>query len=132
MSNKNVEIDVDQIPITNSGADARFSDLIMEKGFLGTVGDFNELTVDDTAGIVTGAVGYIDVNEKRIISTQQITASQTFTVQTLCYFHVANRLITDSYDTGTVLCGYITKKISNTALEIKLLPQSGALVAKSA
>ena len=131
MSNKIEQLSVAQIPITNSGADIRFGNLIMENGFLGTVADFEDLTVADTKGIVAGAVGNIDISSDRIISTQQITASQTFTVQTLCYFHVANRLITDSADTGTVVCGYITEKMSDTALKIKLLPQSGALVAAS-
>ena len=128
MSNKITELDVAQIPITNSGADARFGDLIFEDGFLGTVADFNDLTAADTKGIVTGAVGNIDISADRIISTQQIAATQTFVVQTLCYFHGANREITDSLDLGTVVCGYITEVMDNTHIKIKLLPQSGALV----
>jgi len=130
MSNTIEQLSVNQIPVTNSGADSRFGDLIFEEGFLGTAADFQDLTAADTKGIAADAVGMIDISDDRIISTQQIKAAQTFTVQTLCYFDSATRTITDSNDTDCVVCGYITEKIggTETALKIKLLPQSGALV----
>jgi hypothetical protein len=129
MSNKIEQLNVAQIPVTNGGDDARFGDLIFVSGYLGTVSEFEDLTVANTKGLPAGATGMIDISSDRIISTDQIAASQTFTVQTNCYFDTITRAITDSADTNTVPCGYITEKMSDTALKIKLLPQDGTLTA---
>jgi hypothetical protein len=65
--------------ITNSlGRTVLFAEFIYQNGFFGNV--------TDQDGIENGASGYIDINAERIVTTQQIEATDTFTVGNTLWF----------------------------------------------
>jgi hypothetical protein len=95
--------------ITNSlGRTVLFAEFIYQNGFFGNV--------TDQDGIENGSSGYIDINAERIVTTQQIEATDTFTVGNTLWFvsggsGAAGKFVDADPGSGTRLAvGIITAK----------------------
>lgn len=94
-----------QVLVTNNlGRTAKYAELVYLDGYFGEVREF--------AGIANGATGRININAERIIRTQQVKATDTFTKGNVMWFvsggsSAAGQLI-DSADAGAVAVGIIT------------------------
>ena len=96
-----------QVLVTNNlGRDAEFAELVYLDGYFGEV--------RETGGIANGETGYINIRDDRLIRTQQIEATDTFTAGNVLYFvsggaSAAGKLCDDDPGSGTVYaCGIIT------------------------
>ena len=96
-----------QVLVTNNlGRTAEFAELVYLDGYFGEV--------RETGGIANGATGYINIRDDRLIRTQQVEATDTFTKGNVLYFvsggsGAAGKLVDADPGSGTVYaCGIIT------------------------
>ena len=94
-----------QVLVTNNlGRTAKYGELVYLDGYFGEVREYG--------GIANAATGRININAERIIRTQQVKATDTFTKGSTMWFlsggsSAAGQLV-DSADPGAVAVGIIT------------------------
>ena len=103
-------VDVDQVYVANeSGVDFVHLELVLLETLFGEVMEFD--------GIADGALGYININSKRLISTTQIDVGDTFVVGDPVYFHPGNKVLEVTSAIGNVAVGKCTAINNGVAVE---------------
>jgi len=100
----------------NLGRAVKKHELVYLGGFFGEVAD--------TDGIANGAAGYIDIDPNRIITTEQVEATDTFTAGNTLYFEgggssAAGELV-DTATATTIPVGKIVSEQGTTGAQISV------------
>lgn len=100
----------------NLGRAVEKHELVYLGGFFGEVAD--------TAGIANGAAGYIDIAADRIITTEQVEPTDTFTAGNTLYFEgggsSAAGLLVDTATATTIPVGKIVSEQGTTGAQISV------------
>lgn len=97
-----------QILVTNNlGRDVVFGEIVYLDGYFGEVREYG--------GIADGETGYININSERTVRTEQVEATDTFTVGNVLHFapggsSAAGKLV-DAGEVGSIPVGVITAEV---------------------
>ena len=110
------EVNVKQVKVVNDlGFDLIHLELALINGYFGNVTDFD--------GIADTESGTLNIDDDRLIETNQIDTGDTFVLDAPVYFHIANKKLEVTSATGNVFVGMCTKINNGVSVEFKPVRQ---------